>query len=290
MTGPGARSGLAARGLLAALAVFTVAALAGYASFGLHPSLLGRFPSAAGTYGLALRVFPLGQVWLAFIVMTLYLCVYSGARWIRAFVLLYALSLSSELLGTGYGIPFGAYHYSSMLGPEWMGRVPILIPLSWFSMTIAAYAMSASGAVRGHGGKVVRIALASLLLLCWDLSLDPAMSHATTYWVWGASGPYYGMPWSNLAGWYVTGLVLAGALSLVGADEWMNLLSRRWLAGFYAANVLLAAGMNIAAGLWVACAATAVALLATLGAISVADRRQAQQLGAGGGTQRLGVA
>ncbi len=267
------RSTAAARGTLAVFVVFTLMALAGFATFGLHPSLLARVPSAAGTYGLALRVFPIGHVWLAFAVIAAYLSMRSGGRWLSAFLLLYVLSLTSELLGTGYGIPFGAYHYSAMLGPEWLGRVPILIPLSWFSMSVAAFGMSPGGNVRGRAAFVTRVGFTSLLLLVWDLSLDPAMSHATAYWVWGATGPYYGMPWSNLVGWYVTGIVLAAALWAVGANTWMSRLSRRWLAAFYGANVLLSLGMNAAAGLWLAVGAALAALAVTWAAMSRLARR-----------------
>ena len=254
--------------MLAAFVIFTLMSLAGFATFGLHPSLLARVPEAAGTYGLALHVFPIGHVWLAFAVVGAYLSMRTGPRWLPSFVLLYALSLGSELLGTGYGIPFGAYHYSAMLGPEWLGRVPILIPLSWFSMSVAAFGIAPAGNRSGPVGMVTRIGFTSLLLLVWDLSLDPAMSHATSYWVWGATGPYYGMPWSNLIGWYVTGVVLAAALWAVGANAWMNRLSRRWLAAFYAVNVLLSLGMNAAAGLWIAVAAALVALGLTAAAMS----------------------
>lgn len=275
--------------MLGALLVFTLMALAGYATFGVHPSLLARFPSAAGAYGVALRIFPLGHVWLAFVVIGLYLSMRTGPRWLPAFVLLYALSLSSELMGTGYGIPFGAYHYSSMLGPEWLGRVPVLIPLSWFSMSVAAYGMSPSGRTSGLRGTIVRIAFASLLLLCWDLSLDPAMSHATTYWFWGAEGPYYGMPWSNLTGWYLTGIALASALYAVGANAWMNRLSRRWLTGFYGANVLLALGMDVAAGLWLAAVVTVVALLIAWGAITLVGQGESARTEAEASNGRLRV-
>lgn len=274
-------SGPAARTILGVLVVFTLMALGGYATFGVHPDLLAAYPGAAGAYGLALRIFPIGQVWLAFAALALYLTLRTGTRWLFAFVLLYGFSLSSELMGTGYGVPFGAYHYSSMLGTEWFGRVPVLIPLSWFSMSVAAYGISPRGSAAGFRGSFARIAFASLLLLCWDLSLDPAMSHATTFWVWGATGPYYGMPWSNLAGWYVTGIVLATALAVSGADGWMRGLSQRWLAGFYAANVLLAFGMNVAAGLWVAAVTTAVALVLTWIVIAATSQRNSARSRAG---------
>jgi len=250
------------RALLALLFLITGTVVAGYASFGRHPELLTRFPSAAPAYGTALRILPPLQVWGAFLILAAYLARHAGARWVPAFVAVYALSLTSELLGTGYGIPFGAYHYTPMLGAEWLGRVPVVIPLSWFSMAVASYALARGGdsRVTASRGPMTRILLASLLLLCWDIALDPAMSHATIYWVWGAHGPYYGMPWSNLVGWYVTGIVLAAVLALLGADRWLARLSPRWIAGFYAGNLLLALGMSVAAGLWLAVVATCAAL------------------------------
>src|SRR5690606_21923264 len=91
-------------------------------------------------------------------------------------------------------------------------------------------------------------------------ALDPAMSRATVYWVWAEPGAYYGMPWLNLFGWYVTGLALMTALALLGAGRWMARLPLAWLAGFYGANLLLPLGMSAAAGLWGAVAATLAAL------------------------------
>jgi putative membrane protein len=251
--------------LLGSLVVFTILALAGYASFGRHPELVASVPGAVGAYGYALQLFPIAQVWLAFGVICLYLTLYTGFRWVPALAFLYAISLASELLGTGYGLPFGPYHYSTLLGAEWLGRVPVLIPLSWFSMAVCSYGLALRlGPSRGSSRPALRIGLASLLLLCWDLSLDPAMSNATTFWVWGSHGPYYGMPWSNLAGWYLTGVVLAAALVLLRSDSWIQKLSAQWLAWFYGANVLLAAGMSLAAGLWLAVIVTLLALAIVL--------------------------
>lgn len=267
------RNGWRDRALLSLLWIITATVVAGYASFGRHPQLLARFPSAASAYGTALRVLPPLQVWGAFLILAAFLTGHAGARWLPAFALTYALSLTSELLGTGYGIPFGVYHYTSMLGTEWLGRVPIVIPLSWFSMAVASYALA--GRRSSSDAPATRILLASLLLLCWDLALDPAMSHATIYWVWGTHGPYYGMPWSNLVGWYVTGIVLAAVLALLHADRWIASLSRRWIAGFYAANLMLALGMNVAAGLWLAVLVTCAALV---GAVALVRMRTATAL------------
>lgn len=243
---------------------FTAVSLAGFATFGLHPELLARVPQVAGLYGFAFRFFAVGQIWLAGAVLGLFLWRHARLRWLPALGALYLISLASELAGTRFGVPFGEYAYSPLLDPMWLGSVPVVIPLSWFFMALPSYAL-ARLALPGPERAAGRVLLASALLLAWDLSLDPAMSFATRYWVWGAEGPYYGMPWLNLFGWYVTGLALMGALALLRADAWVARLPVAWLGAFYGANLLLPLGMNAAAGLWGAVLATLVVLGATLG-------------------------
>ena len=118
-----------------------------------------------------------------------------------------SISLTSELLGTTYGIPFGAYSYTTLLGPKWFDRVPLLIPLSWFTMSWAAWIIA-----RRRTGGFQAVLLGTCLLVAWDLLLDPAMSRVTSYWIWGDKGNYYGMPWTNLLGWAITGFVLLAML------------------------------------------------------------------------------
>jgi putative membrane protein len=255
---------------LLALYAFTALSLAGFATFGRHPALLVHLPGAAGFYAVAFRFFAVAQVWLAAAVLAAFLVRHVGTRWVPALVALYSVSLLSELLGTGYGIPFGEYRYSALLGPMWLGRVPVVIPLSWFYMALPAYAL-ALHALPGRARRAGRIGLASLVLLAWDLGLDPAMSHATRYWVWGEEGPYYGMPLLNLFGWYATGVALMAALAALRAEEWIRRLPLRWLAAFYGANLLLPLGMSAAAGLWGAVALT----LGVLGGVAALARRLA---------------
>lgn len=246
---------------LVALYLFSVVAIVGFATFGLNPGLLVRFPQAAGFYGVSFQFFAQAQIYLAAVVLAFLLARHVGTRWVPAFVALYAVSLGSELLGTGIGIPFGEYRYTDALGPKWFGHVPVVIPLSWFFMALPSYAIARAALPERA---VARVVMASLILLGWDLALDPAMSRATAYWVWAEPGAYYGMPWLNLFGWYVTGLALMGALALLRADEWVAALPADWLGAFYAANLLLPLGMNAAAGLWGAVLATLVVLGATL--------------------------
>ena len=81
-------------------------------------------------------------------------------------------------------------------------------------------------------------------------------------WGDGATGPYYGMPWLNLFGWYITGVALMIVLEWRRADVWLDRIRIEWLAGFYAANLALSLGICAAAGLSVAVIASLVPILA----------------------------
>ncbi|MBE9161887.1 MULTISPECIES: gamma-carotene 1'-hydroxylase CruF [Microcoleaceae] len=121
------------------------------------------------------------------------------------------LSLSSELLGTSTGFPFGNYHYLSGLGYKIAGLVPFTIPLSWFYLGLVSYIIARAGVGGGKGklnwvGQIGAIALGSLLLTAWDFVLDPAMSQTSVpFWEFEELGAFFGMPYRNLAGWMGTG-------------------------------------------------------------------------------------
>ncbi|HSJ25946.1 MAG TPA: carotenoid biosynthesis protein [Longimicrobiales bacterium] len=261
-TGSARLAAVAERWGLVGLYAFTAAAVVGYGVFGQDPGRLVGLPQwAARFYAWSFSFFALGHVWLAMLVLAAVLWLRAGGRWLGVFVLAYAVSLGSELAGTTWGIPFGEYGYSELLAPMWLERVPVVIPMSWFFMALPSYALAAL-AVRSPWARIVT---GSVILLAWDLALDPAMSYATRYWVWGESGPYYGMPWLNLLGWYVTGLVLMGVFAWRRSESWTSGVSPRWWAGFYGANLLMPLGMCAAAGLWLAVGAT----LGVLGALAL---------------------
>ena len=53
--------------------------------------------------------------------------------------------------------------------------------------------------------RVARVALAASALTAWDVFLDPRMAREG-YWTWPGGGRYEGIPASNFAGWFVTGV------------------------------------------------------------------------------------
>lgn len=235
------------RAIVLALLAFTAMAAAGYAIFALHPERLGTARITAMVYGYSLRFFPPGHIIVGAIALGIILTLRTQWAWLPSAIVLYLISLSSEMLGTAVGVPFGAYHYTNGLGIKWFAHVPVLIPVSWYVMALPSYAL----ATRWISINVVwRILAATALLVAWDLALDPAMSRLMPYWVWGNEGRYYGMPLLNLAGWYVTGLALMGALTLLKVDRWLDRVPTMPLVGIYVANVALPVAMSAAAGLW----------------------------------------
>ncbi len=133
------------------------------------------------------------------------------------------LSLSSELLGTSTGFPFGHYAYLSGLGYKIAGLVPFTIPLSWFYLGFSAYLLAYNG-LRALVGrwtadfslKLLAVGLGAVLLTAWDLVLDPAMSQAPfPFWEFQEVGAFFGMPYRNLVGWVGTGMVFMGTAALL---------------------------------------------------------------------------
>ena len=247
---------------LLALGLFSAASVAGFASFGLNPQLLARFPSSAAFYAPAFVVFARGHIVIAFAVLAYALAARVGPRWIPALVVAVGLSLAAEWLGTATGVPFGEYRYTPLLGYRVAGLVPLLIPFSWFMMAFPSYVM----ARRLLRGRVARWAGGAALLTAWDLTLDPAMSALTSYWVWEASGAYYGMPLVNLVGWLATGLLIMAGFDAVRAGPVADRIPPRLMAVYYLTVLALSFAMALAAGYW-------LAVFATLAVLAAAGRR-----------------
>jgi putative membrane protein len=162
------------------------------------------------------------------------------------------VSLTAELVGTATGWPFGAYAYTEGLGPAIAGRVPLTIPLSWFSLGLASYLLGRALAARaGLPGSWLAVALGAWLLVACDLALDPAMSHPAqpvAFWRWGESGMYLGMPVVNFAGWLATGaLFMAPAHALWGRAAEPG---ARFPLLVYGLSLGFAIALDAAAGLW----------------------------------------
>lgn len=117
-----------------------------------------------------------------------------------------------ERLGTRTGVPFGRYHYTGALRPRVAG-VPAIVPLAWFAMAVPARE-AAAAALGRPASPAARIVGGAVALTAWDLFLDPQMV-GEGYWRWHDRGRYRGIPLSNFAGWFVTGLGVMTLLEVV---------------------------------------------------------------------------
>ena len=160
---------------------------------------------------------------------------------------------ASELIGTTTGFPFGAYEYTSWLGPKLFGHVPYFIPLSWFAMSIVSLDL----AQRVVGSRLGRIALGALFMVIWDVSLDPAMSRAFPFWIYPEGGFFYGMPLSNWLGWFGVSLVILSGYEWIGGGL---PASRRWAPALYLLNALFPLLLSPLYGLYGAFVIGALAL------------------------------
>jgi lycopene beta-cyclase len=162
------------------------------------------------------------------VVMVILARAWGFARALSAGALVSILAWSAEALGSATGFPFGAYHYTEVLQPQFVG-VPLLIPLAWLMMLPPAWAVGwlltkpqVNGASRQGAPRFpfrFRWAFASALAFtAWDLFLDPQMV-AWNFWQWDQPGGYFGIPWVNFLGWALVAWLVSLAASFVFRPE-----------------------------------------------------------------------
>jgi lycopene beta-cyclase len=131
-----------------------------------------------------------------------------GWGWRRTAVVVGAVLVMGwlvEFVGSRTGFPFGIYHYTASLQPQILS-VPLIIPLAWLMMLPASWAVAAC--LVGTTQRWRFILVSALAMTAWDLYLDP-QKVAWGMWVWpGVEGGYFGIPWSNYAGWLLTTAVM----------------------------------------------------------------------------------
>lgn len=120
----------------------------------------------------------------------------------------FVLTWIIEAIGSTTGYPFGVYSYTDMLQPQLL-HVPVLIPIAWFMMLPSAWAVASviTGGQRGIGFVLV----SALAFTAWDLFLDPQMV-MWNLWVWEQPGGYFGIPWTNYLGWFLSASVITAVV------------------------------------------------------------------------------
>jgi uncharacterized membrane protein len=121
-------------------------------------------------------------------------------------VLLVSNLLENVSIATGF--PFGNYSYSQFSGPRIL-NVPVLIGpayigMGYLSWTLAPLLLGRTRqALRGMSLVTVPV-VASFLMVAWDVTFDPVNSTINRFWIWEQGGAYFGVPFSNYVGWFLT--------------------------------------------------------------------------------------
>jgi len=231
--------------------------LAGIAIMVPHPEVWSDWGVIASLFPLAMAQGGNFQIILGAAAVLAYGTVIVGRRaMLIFFTVSVTLSLLFEFTGTSFGWPFGNYEYTDLFGFKILGKVPPVIPLSWFSMGFSSFAI-ATVLVRKWSDSVnmwPAILLGSAMLVAWDMVLDPAMSHPDLllqYWVWEDVGPYLGIPIVNFLGWMVTGIIFMAVSGYL--DDRLRPIAGEQGSFFlvmYICNLLFASGICLGNQIW----------------------------------------
>ncbi|NJL85148.1 MAG: carotenoid biosynthesis protein [Leptolyngbyaceae cyanobacterium SM1_1_3] len=233
-----------------------------------HPEFLDSVPAGPLMFRWSMAGGGVVYIVLGAIAVGLYGYRLLGLRALLGFLIpALTISLSSELLGTSTGFPFGHYSYLNGLGYKIAGLVPFTIPLSWFYLGFCAYLLARCGLScqqRLRDGlwlptgvwQIGSILLGAGLLTSWDFVLDPAMSQtAMPFWFWHRPGAFFGMPYQNFAGWLGTGALFMSVTAFLWRGYLpIQRLTRSQLAtplAVYLANFAFAMLMSLGSGITV---------------------------------------
>lgn len=147
-----------------------------------------------------------GEGWLASLFLLLAgLIVLLGTRTRRDALALCGVALlgfAVEVVGARTGFPFGEYAYTGVLRPQLLG-VPVAMGFAW--MALVASASDFAGRLGLPAWPTVLIA--ALWTTANDLVIDPLAANQLGYWTWAERGSYYGIPFINFVGWFLTALL-----------------------------------------------------------------------------------
>jgi uncharacterized membrane protein len=172
---------------------YTACALLALLGFCLLPDLPQRAPAALGITGALL--------YAAFMGGLLGVCAWNvpERRWLMA---AYAIGSAAEIVGMHTGWPFGPYSYTEVMVPQVLGWPP-LIGLAW-----AEFAWYTRYLLPAQWPKWLRVPLGAVWMTAVDLVMDPVAAGPLHLWEWSDGGQFYGVPWSNFAGWLLVGAAI----------------------------------------------------------------------------------
>lgn len=144
---------------------------------------------------------------------------YGMAKTWKAFLWVAVWSGLVETVGATTGFPFGEYGYTANFGPQIGGVLPVAIPLAWWVIVGTLYFVVDYALYRLS--TIVTFNAVTLLILvpvgsvAIDFTLEPVATLVREYWIWADGDFYYGVPFSNFVGWFMTAWIATGGLFLL---------------------------------------------------------------------------
>ena len=184
--------------------------------------------------------------------------VYGSLRWlgpVKGLMMVLGLgvyALIFETIAIKTGLPYGAFSYGQLLGPHLFDAVPATVLVAWSPLVLGIIPLLPKM------GLLKTVVLATVLMVLADTVLDPAAVRLG-FWAWQQPGQYYGVPFINFIGWFVSGgIAMAAVIALKQKNQWptpptiliinfaaiiffwsmVNLFSGQWIPVFIGAALL----------------------------------------------------
>lgn len=168
----------------------------------------------------------------------------------------YIVAFFSELSSIHNGFPYGEYHYiyENLRGELLLAGVPVWDSLSYAFMTYAGYGAAVFAAPKA---RLWRLWLAgSFLTMMLDVVTDPVARMGKEWFLgeifyYAHGGFYFGVPWTNFAGWFLVSAIIIGANLFVfaGADSRIRQNGRpSWLHPVFYLSICL---FNVVIAFWI---------------------------------------
>lgn len=133
------------------------------------------------------------------------------------------VSLLAELSSTRNGIPYGSYSYTAPTRGEelYIANIPLFVPVSFGVVVWAGRALAIAGLKARTRG--LQMLLGALCATTIDLVIDPMTLRGPTWFLgdlyaYASDGPWFGVPLSNFAGWFVVSAVIIGLDNIFDRD------------------------------------------------------------------------
>ena len=134
--------------------------------------------------------------------------IFEGSRDLLLFaVTVFVIGWTFETISIVTGIPFGNYHYTDVMAP-FLGHVPVSVMPAYCLMGYISWAMARILCLQGDSSdsrteRLIAPLVAALLMVLWDLSMDPLRATIEQRWIWHDGGSHLGVPLLNYLGWFL---------------------------------------------------------------------------------------